>query len=126
MQACIDYKRIWFASRASANGNAFEKQAIQKIPITWTGENTTGDLIEIQDNLVHQVKKQCALIEVKTTAKGSQTFDLPQHLKRNTSTGRARKDNYTALMLANWGAKCYFDMSEYKTENLSTFVPRMV
>ena len=126
LQACIDYKRIWFASRASAHGNSFEKQAIQRITISWTGQNTIGDLIEVQDNLVHQTKKQCALIEVKTTAKGAQTFDLPQHLKRSTSVSRARKDNYTALMLANWGAKCYFDMLEHKSEDTATFAPRMV
>ena len=125
LQACIDYKRIWFASRANASGTAFEKQSIQKIQMGWTGEKNIGELIDIQDNLIHQTKKQCALVEVKTTAKGSQTFDLPQHLKRNTSAGRARKDNYTALMLANWAAKCYFDMQEYKTEDVATFVPRM-
>ena len=59
---------------------------------------------------MYQTKKQCALVEVKTTAKGTQSFDLPQHLRRNTSANRARKDNYTALLLANWGVKCFFDM----------------
>ena len=83
--------------------------------------------IETQDDLVYQVKRQCALVEVKTTARGTQTFDLPQHLKRNTSANRARKDNYTGLLLANWGVKCYFDMKNYKLDDTAaTFTPRMV
>ena len=126
LQACIDYKRIWFASRASASSNAFSKQSMKKVNLNYIGEENIGMFIETQDNLVYQTKKQCALIEVKTTAKGSQTFDLPQHLKRNTSTHRARKDNYTALLLANWATKCYFDMIEYKTDDIATFAPRMV
>ena len=126
LQACIDYKKIWFASRASANANTFDRQAMQKLNLSLINEENIGMFIETQDNLVYQTKKQCALIEVKTTAKGSQTFDLPQHLKRNTSSHRARKDNYTALLLANWAAKCYYDMLEYKTDDMATFTPRMV
>ena len=76
--------------------------------------------------MVYQAKKQCALIEVKSTAKGTQTFDLPQHLKRSTSINRARRDNYTALMLANWALKCYNDMKTQKEEISHTFVPRMI
>ena len=82
--------------------------------VSQAGEENLGEFIESQDNLIYQVKKQCALVEVKTTARGTQTFDLPQHLKRNTSANRARKDNYTGLLLANWGIKCYFDMQNYK------------
>ena len=52
------------------------------------------DFIEDQDILIYQTKKQCALIEVKSTSKGTQSFELPQHLKRNMSANRARKDNY--------------------------------
>jgi hypothetical protein len=127
LQANIDYKKIWFASRTSANGSEFDKQSTYKINLKQINEENLGMFIETQDNLVYQVKKQCALVEVKTTARGTQTFDLPQHLKRNTSATRARKDNYTGLLLANWAVKCYFDMQNYKLdEGAATFVPRMV
>jgi hypothetical protein len=127
LQANIDYKKIWFASRTTANNSEFEKQVMSKVKLSNIHEKNLGEFIETQDNLVYQVKKQCALVEVKTTARGTQTFDLPQHLKRNTSATRARKDNYTALLLANWAVKCYFDMKNYKLENsAATFVPRMV
>jgi len=127
LQANIDYKKIWFASRTSANGSEFDKQSTYKINLKHVNEINLGMFIETQDDLVYQVKRQCALVEVKTTARGTQTFDLPQHLKRNTSANRARKDNYTALLLANWATKCYFDMQNYKlNEGSATFVPRMV
>ena len=128
LQACIDHKKIWFASRATAHGEAFNKQAFLNLNLKLIGQDvkTTGDLIEIQDILVYQAKKQCALIEVKSTAKGTQTFDLPQHLKRSTSVNRARRDNYTALMLANWALKCYNDAKSQKEEISHTFVPRMI
>ena len=55
---------------------------------------------------------------------GTQTFDLPVHLKRERGKDRARKDNYTALMLGNWGAKCYFEIQSYKSPEISvTFDP---
>ena len=127
LQANIDYKKIWFSSKTTANGSEFDKQSTYKINLKQVGEDNLGMFIETQDDLVYQVKRQCALVEVKTTARGTQTFDLPQHLKRNTSAGRARKDNYTALLLASWATKCYFDMQNYKlNEGTATFTPRMV
>lgn len=125
LQASIDHKRIWFASRTTANGSIFDKTSNQRVPIKETAAENILDLIEIQDDLVHQTKKQCALIEVKSTSKGTQTFDLPAHLKRSTSANRARRDNYTTLMLANWALKSYFDMNELPEDQVSfTFAPR--
>ena len=127
LQASIDHKRIWFASRTAACGSFFDKASAQAVPVKLMPYENKGDLIEFQDDIVYQTKKQCALVEVKTTAKGVQTFDLPQHLKRSTSANRARKDNYTTLMLANWTTKCYFDMMSKPIEdNTGTFVPRMI
>ena len=80
----------------------------------------------MQDSLIYQTKKQCALIEVKATARGTQTFDLPQHLKRNTSANRARKDNYTTVMLANWATKSYYDIMSVNIEQNYTFAPIML
>jgi len=89
--------------------------------------NDIGEIIETQDDLIYQTKKQCALVEVKSTAKGTQSFDLPQHLRRSNSANRARKDNYTTLMLSNWAVKAYNDMRKIKVEEVNTtFVPRMI
>lgn len=127
LQGSIDHKKVWFASKASAHSKAFDKQSIAKIDIGLTGSESILDLIETQDTLIHSVKKQCALIEVKTTTKGTQSFDLPQHAKRNNSPSRARKDNYTALMLANWAVKSYYDiMSIKEDQSNSTFVPFII
>tara|TARA_Y100000004_G_scaffold193929_1_gene257385 strand:+ start:10238 stop:12067 length:1830 start_codon:yes stop_codon:yes gene_type:complete len=126
LQACIDHKKIWFASRSTANGSVFNRQSSSHINLKLVNEENVGEFIEVQDSLMHQVKKQCALVEVRTTPRGSQTFDLPHHLKRSTSASRARKDNYTTLMLATWGAKCYFDMLGQKTDTNTTFSPRMI
>ena len=69
----------------------FDKQSNLKINLSLTDCKNVGELIEVQDSLIYATKKQCALVEVKSTAKGTQTFDLPQHLKRSTSAHRARK-----------------------------------
>jgi hypothetical protein len=125
LQACIDHKRLWFASRTTANEKAFNKQSGIRVNLGLAQAETVLDLIETQDSLVYSTKKQCALVEVKTSPRGTQSFDLPQHLKRSTSENRARKDNYTTLMLSNWMAKCYFDMigvEETKTETFSPFM----
>ena len=126
LQACIDHKKMWFASRTTANGSVFSHQSSGHVNLKLVNEINMGEFIETQDSLIHQVKRQCALVEVRTTPRGSQTFDLPHHLKRSTSANRARKDNYTALMLATWGVKCYFDMLGQKTDTNTTFSPRMV
>ncbi len=126
LQASIDHKKIWFASRATAHGTQFDRISTSKVPLKETGHDTILDLIEFQDSWVYQTKKQCTLIEVKSTAKGTQSFDLPQHLARSIATTRARKDNYTTLMLANWALKCYNDMMSEKEEIGATFSPRLV
>tara|TARA_R100000808_G_scaffold11976_1_gene30280 strand:- start:12565 stop:14388 length:1824 start_codon:yes stop_codon:yes gene_type:complete len=126
LQACIDHKKIWFASSTTASENAFNSVSSQHVNINLTNAENTLDLIEIQDDLIYQTKKQCALLEVKSTARGTQTFDLPLHLKRSTSANRARKDNYTTLMLANWALKSYYDLQGFKPENTDTFTPRLI
>ena len=125
LQADIDHKRVWFASRCTANEGSFNSAIGERIPLKMTGHETILDLIEFQDSWNYETKKQCALVEVKSTAKGTQSFDLPQHLKRSTSANRARKDNYTTLMLANWGVKCYHDIMKQEEEP-ATFTPIII
>ena len=105
LQACIDHKHIWFASRTTANGSAFDKQNNMRINLKLTGAETVSDLIEVQDSLIYQTKKQCALIEVKSTAKGTQTFDLPQHLKRSTSANSGAKGQLYRFNAGKLGLK---------------------
>ena len=126
LQADIDHKRIWFASKITADGPIFNKVSVQKIPLRSTGHETILDLIEFQDDFVYQTKKQCSLIEVKSTSKGTQSFDLPQHLRRSTSPNKARKDNYTTLMLGNWAVKRYYDMMNTSVEAEATFSPILI
>ena len=126
LQARIDHKKIWFASRVQSNEAAFNVYSNSKVKLDHVNEPSLLDFIENQDALVYQTKKQCALVEVMSTARGSQTFDLPLHLRKSTSANRARKDNYTTLMLANWAIKCYYDMMATPAEEPQTFVPRML
>ena len=132
LQACIDYKRIWFASKTCANDDYFNNQFNLNIDaelMKSADKKDWGmlDLIENQDDFIYQTKKQCALIEHSSTTRGTQSFDLPQHLKRSTSINKARKDNYSALLLANWGLKCYNDMMNTPNEEISSgFEPIMI
>lgn len=124
LQGAIDYKKIWFGSRIRPDASIFDKVRVSKVPLEKTGYNFIGDMIDSQDELIYNVKKQCALIEVKTTAKGNQSFELPTHLKRSKDPKRARKDNYTALMLGNWGVKAYLDIIKTDVESsIATFSP---
>ena len=118
---------MWFASRITANNQAFEEAVSTTVDKDLLHAESVLDLMEMQDDLIYQTKKQCALVEVKSTARGTQTFDLPLHLKKSTSATRARKDNYTTLMLGAWAVKSYFDMMN--TEDISqnqTFSPFMI
>tara|TARA_R110000751_G_scaffold171517_4_gene277973 strand:- start:4290 stop:6143 length:1854 start_codon:yes stop_codon:yes gene_type:complete len=134
LQACIDYKKIWFASRTASNETFFNRTSSLRLPnpkkIIFTGDRKDWsmlDFIEHQDDMIHQTKKQCSLVEHKATSRGSQNFDLPQHLKRSTSPNKARKDNYSALMLANWGLKLYNEITKLEVNNnKETFEPVML
>ena len=132
LQACIDYKRVWFASRTASDENSFNETIGLNIPLELMKTEdkkdwTILDFIENQDDFIYQTKKQCVLIEHSATSRGTQSFDLPQHLKRSASANKARKDNYSALMLANWAVKCYNDMmSTQAIEEAPTFSPIMI
>ena len=132
LQACIDYKKVWFASKTSASDDFFNSQFSLRLPMELLKTEDKKDwemldFIEHQDDFMYQTKKQCVLIEHSATSRGTQSFDLPQHLKRSASANKARKDNYSAFMLANWGLKCYNDlMMQPKEQISSTFSPIMV
>jgi hypothetical protein len=125
LQTCIDHKKIWFASRASNHPDILENIFTMNLPMEYiyprgigdkadneyeTKKLTVREFIEQQDFIIQDTKDQCANVEVTTTSRGTQSFDLPSHLRKSTSINRARKDNYTTLMLGNWGIKAYFDI----------------
>ena len=123
LQGCIDYKKIWFGGSIKGSANSFEKACSAKVNLEFVGEESASDLIDTQEILLKQTKYQCASIEVKTTAKGTQSFDLPQIMKRDMTSTRMRRDSYTALLLAAWGIKCFNDIKQAPEENTSTFEP---
>ena len=136
LQANFDHKRIFFGARAV--NDDYQKQRIKRIPIKEltflrNAENKQTraakmiDLIEHQVDLIEKTKAQCSLIQIKTTAHGTQTFDLPDNLKRQTGPEKARKDSYSALILGNWMIKIYYDMQRAQADNVqATFVPMFV
>jgi hypothetical protein len=74
-----------------------------------------------------RTKAECALIQIKTSSQGTQSFDLPDNLKRQTGPEKARKDSYSALILGNWMIKIYYDMINVEDRNLhTTFTPMFV
>jgi len=143
LQTCIDHKKIWFASRASNHPDILENIFSMNLPMEYiyprgigdkadneyeTKKLTVREFIEQQDFIIQDTKDQCANVEVTTTSRGTQSFDLPSHLRKSTSINRARKDNYTTLMLANWGVKAYFDIMapENFTKKNTTFVAELI
>jgi hypothetical protein len=126
LQGCIDYKKIWFGSPMKASEASFNQAAATQIPKDLVGEDSIGDLIDTQEVLIKQVRYESAAIEVKTTAKGTQSFDLPQAFRRNLSSSRVRKDSYTALLLACWCMKQYVDIFNVPIDNNSTFEPMLL
>jgi len=139
LQGCIDYKKIWFGAGIKSDVSAFDKAIASEIDLSLTGveeiekkatdsERKSGGLIQMIDDqefLLKQQKYQCASIEVKTTAKGTQSFDLPQVMKRNNTSSRMRKDSYTTLMLGCWALKQFYDLQNMPEEN-NTFEPTLL
>jgi hypothetical protein len=133
LQASIDHKRILFASRAI--DEHFDEQRKKTIPV----ENLKWDLklsktsqaaamidfIDHQKTMIELTKSECANIEVVSNPQGTQSFQLPQNLKRQKGPNRARKDSYSALVLGNWFSKILFDSGNVKEEKkeFNTFIP---
>lgn len=137
LQSCIDHKKIWFASQAAAHEDTFMRiNELQNLPFEYVfpkgiddapedkmERDKVGarDFIEQQDFIIRDTKEQCALIQVSTTSRGTQSFDMPSHLRRLQSATKPRKDNYSTLMLANWAARCYFDLFSEKSNKTNEY-----
>ena len=138
LQSNFDHKRIFFGARAV--NDDYLKQRSKKIPIKELkflrgvdqGDKQSKaakmiDFVEHQVDMLERTKAECALIQIKTTPQGHQTFDLPQNLKRQTGPEKARKDSYSALVLGNWMIKVYYDMMNVSHEAPdTTFAPMFI
>ena len=132
LQASFDHRRIMFAGMAM--NDDFAKQRRANIPILTIKysraeeEKEAGakqiDFIEHQKDMIDLIKVQCALIQVTTTAQGTQSFDLPPNLKKQRGADKARKDAYSALVLGNWMMHVYYDMMATPVDEAQeTFTP---
>ena len=138
LQANFDHKRVWFASRALDKD--YHKQINQKIPIddltfipnqkevlSSSGSAKMIDFVDHQYDMLNYTKNQCALIQVTSTPQGTQTFGLPNNLRRQSGPGKARKDSYSAFVLGNWMIKTYYDFMNVEAEAVdTTFIPRFI
>lgn len=127
LQNCIDFKNIYFASKALSVKDLSSSMAQQdvmdmhKIHPHFSDKNADAEaeeegdngsmyeFIQYQDNMMDMVKKECALIEMKSTVLGSVQYDIPQQFKRSKNPNRPRRDSFSALLLSNWALKLYLE-----------------
>lgn len=138
LQACIDYKNIWFAGKiqfvdglGDSLGKVHGGLSILDPKTGHTEFRTKNvgiyEFMEFQGELIDLTKKECSLVEVSSSELGNQSWSLPQAMKRSKSANRVRKDNYSALLLANWCLKMYLASQEQQTvEVYNTFEPILV
>jgi len=137
LQSNFDHRRLFFASRAIDESYSQQKKKsipIEDLKFLRSAEETKQspaakmiDFIEHQSDMIDLTKNECALIQITTTSQGTQTFDLPPNLRRQSGPDKARKDSYSALVLGNWMAKIYFDSNSKDVEEVfETFTPMFI
>lgn len=129
LQSCIDAGQIWFGSRANGCDSTYGKLLNSSVTMDLTGFDNKTELIDQQDDLIVRTRNQCSLIEFTASSRGLESFSIPIRLQRGKGEMRARRDSYSALLLANWAKKCYFDMINYKENKVivqNSFTPFMV
>ena len=85
------------------------------------------DFVEHQKDMMDLIKVQCAMVQITTSSQGTQSFDLPRNLRRQTGANKARKDSYSALVLGNWMMNVFYDMeSDDISDRQNTFVPMFI
>ena len=128
MQGCLDFKRLYFAGKLTANeiegSKAMDCDISQLSQHEYYKEMSINQFIEWQDTLMDKLKQQCSMIEVSSSSLGSQSWDLPLNFRRSKNPDRIRKDGYSALLLANYATKMYLASQEFTEEEMpDTFTP---
>ncbi len=136
LQYHIEHKKILFGGRIhdktvdAALNTVFDGNIrIEDLKFSFDCDKTSGpeekkmDFIDHLNEMIDLTKKELTLIEVTSNASGHQTFDLPSNLKTTKDPRRARRDSYSALLLASWALKCYYDMAKEPTATEAVFKP---
>lgn len=130
LQDGVSSGKIWFGSGIQFQEALFEDIMKNfKLPYKFKDhedkEYELGDFIEDQEDWIAQTKRQMALIEVKSIGAGTTLqYNIPSHLRKSTSEKRARRDNYTCLLMAYYSSKHYFNiMKPDERPPLPTFIP---
>lgn len=134
LQTCFDFKKLWFGGSIKGSVNSFNRATDTNLEIDkiidvsslekW--ESPMTYFIDRQEELIQQTRYQCSAIEVKTSTRGIQSFDLPNIMKKDSTPSRMRRDNYTAIMLGAWCMKCYHDITHTPAQSYETFEPIFV
>jgi hypothetical protein len=139
LQGAFDNRRILFASRAPEGD--FRNPAYKDVPVkelkfyppaddrTYEKDGKQAlmlSFLDHQSDILDLTRNECALIEVKSNPAGSQTFDLPQNLRRQSGPNKPRKDSYSALLFGNWGIKIFFDSVNITVEEKDAFFMPMI
>lgn len=133
LQAKIDHKQIWFASKCSTREDALEKMFHTNIPrelikVRSLEEKLSDkdemrkleirELMGLQDFFIGDVKAQTASIQVTSTSRGTQSFDLPPAARKSTDPNKPRRDGYSCLVMGCWATKIFFDLCNQPEEEI--------
>jgi hypothetical protein len=130
LQACFDYGNFVFASSICSvtdEQDAKDNFAIKQLLDPQSGHEEFKEdgplyFYEYQDTMKELCKKELIMIEIKTTALGTQSWDLPDTMRRSKNANRSRKDIYSALVLANWCLKTYVTMKNTSVDSWETTI----
>lgn len=129
LQASFDHKGMIFAAKIAANSGMASKYCNVDLSMLngheELGDMTPSQFIDNQDFLLDLTRAECAMIQVRQTALGTQNWDLAQSVRRTTGNLRVRKDSYSALLLCNWCVKMYVSAMEMNIESGPSEFPYM-
>ena len=136
LQGFLENKRIRFASQIimEADRNRLLNQDIPIKDLQFSVDSEKAPNLEEKmedfiDNLnfvINMTRTELTLIEVDTSESGHQTFKLPSNIRSKSDPSRARRDSYTALLLAAWGMKCYFELQKAPQTTRRVFLPSWI
>lgn len=118
LQANIQHKKIMFGGEIDQREDGSCSKIIeviknQGIPINnlefrgdldSMGDERVMDFIDHLNFMMKSTKRELTLIDE------SRGFNLPLDMKDTKNPTRARRDSYTALLLANYGMNCYYEI----------------